>query len=426
MRDQMKTLADKIISKLNCEDYEIDININDSIMIRYAQNRITQNIVGENYQVSLTVSENGRSGKYIVNSIEDDSIDFMIMKAFEMMNNSVKDPEFAGSGIFIQIPEVKNYCESTINCTMDDMGCYIEKIIYNAVEKEANVSGFMTRNISYQYSVTKNGFQAYDKTTNFSNSMTMAKGKRETKIVKSVKGFKNYNIDAELENLNRRFSALSEPLQSEIGKYNVILMPEAVLNFFQMMFWYMNRRDSDLGMSPYYNQLNKLFFGEKFTFRSDIDDNDLTVKSYNPNGVVAKSLEWIKNGVIKNLPLDKAYANKIGEIPNLSANFIIDGENNSIDDLMKKVDNGLIINNFWYIRNVDSKKGEITGLTRDGVNYFENGEIKHSLTNLRFNEIPYEVTRKILALGESALLTDYSKVPAMLIKDFNFVDVTTF
>jgi predicted Zn-dependent protease len=142
--------------------------------------------------------------------------------------------------------------------------------------------------------------------------------------------------------------------------------------------------------------------------------------------LVGRSIDWIKGGVINEMPTDISYGKKAGIEPSFFCNFIIDGEDSNIDEMMSKVDNGLIINNLWYLRNVDTKTGEITGLTRDGVNYFENGEIKHSLTNFRFNEIPHEVTKRILAMGESLPITDFCKIPPMLIKDFKFVDVTTF
>jgi predicted Zn-dependent protease len=90
------------------------------------------------------------------------------------------------------------------------------------------------------------------------------------------------------------------------------------------------------------------------------------------------------------------------------------------------VDRGLIINNFWYIRFVDSKRGELTGMTRDGVLYSEDGEIKHAVNNFRWNEVLHEATRRILALGESIPLSSSSRIPTMLIDDFNLVDTTSF
>ena len=94
--------------------------------------------------------------------------------------------------------------------------------------------------------------------------------------------------------------------------------------------------------------------------------------------------------------------------------------------MMQMVPRGLIINRFWYIRTVDTKAGELTGMTRDGVLYFENGKVKHAVNNLRFNEIPHDMTRRILALGKEKLTALSMIVPTALIDNFNFVDKTTF
>ena len=94
--------------------------------------------------------------------------------------------------------------------------------------------------------------------------------------------------------------------------------------------------------------------------------------------------------------------------------------------MMKMVPKGLIINRFWYIRTVDAKAGELTGMTRDGVLYFENGKVQHAVNNLRFNEIPHDTTKRMLALGESVLADSSVKLPTVLVDNFNFVDKTSF
>jgi predicted Zn-dependent protease len=94
--------------------------------------------------------------------------------------------------------------------------------------------------------------------------------------------------------------------------------------------------------------------------------------------------------------------------------------------MMKMVERGVILNNLWYIRPVDAKSGVWTGLTRDGVLYFEDGEIKHSVTNFRWNEILHDATKRIIALGKAVQVEHYAVLPTIMFDDFNFVDVTTF
>ena len=185
-------------------------------------------------------------------------------------------------------------------------------------------------------------------------------------------------------------------------------------------------RDSDEGTTPFTNQLNKKFFGEKFNLLSTSKENSLLFQTFSGNGIANKKIDWIKDGVIKNMPVSRFYAEKKGFEPAMPANVYISGDNVSEEEMMKMVDRGLIINNFWYIRFIDKKRGELTGMTRDGVLYFENGKVVKSVNNLRWNEVIQDVTRRILALGESVLKGSDSKIPTMLIKDYNFVDSSSF
>jgi len=134
----------------------------------------------------------------------------------------------------------------------------------------------------------------------------------------------------------------------------------------------------------------------------------------------------VENGVLKNMPVNRYWAKKVNTEPLGIFNVYIPGGEATEEEMMQMVPRGLIINRFWYIRTVDAKAGELTGMTRDGVLYFENGNVKHAVNNLRFNEIPHLATRRILALGPTQLSSAAMSAPTMLIDGFNFVDKTSF
>jgi predicted Zn-dependent protease len=54
--------------------------------------------------------------------------------------------------------------------------------------------------------------------------------------------------------------------------------------------------------------------------------------------------------------------------------------------MIKNMKRGLLISRFWYVRLVDPRTIMLTGLTRDGLWWIENGEIRHPVRNLRFNQ----------------------------------------
>ncbi len=78
---------------------------------------------------------------------------------------------------------------------------------------------------------------------------------------------------------------------------------------------------------------------------------------------------------------------------------------------------------------VDPQTVLLTGLTRDGTFYIENGQIKHPVKNFRFNESPVIMLNNIDELGRSVRVQAdeggfVMVLPAMKIRDFTFTSLS--
>ena len=414
--------------KQNCtaDDFVLRINRSDSHKTRFAQNAITQHIDGSNFSAGLNVAFGNKTGTASINQIDEDSLKHIIKTAEEIAKLNQPDPEFVPSERKHKLPVVNNFSQNTFAIPVEEMVDNIRKCVKNAKSKDAVLSGITSKNLWGSYLITKNGFEGFDKFSSFSHSMTLKRDTVETKVSRAMKDYKLFNLNKEIEQLNSQFDSLGKPQKTAPGKYNVILRPAAVDNLFSFFYWMMNMRDADEGVNPFTGQLGKKFFGDKFTLRSTIDDNSLISPKFGHEGLPNQNINWAKNGILKNLPTSRYYAQLKNLKPVSFSNFVIDGGNTTEQEMMSSVDSGLIINNFWYIRFIDKKKGELTGMTRDGVMYFEDGKIKNSVNNFRWNEVLHDVTCRILSLGPSILKDSYTKVPTMLIRDFNFVDTSSF
>ncbi len=410
----------------NADDFVLRIHRSDSHKTRFAQNAITQHIDGSNFSAGLNVAFGNKTGSASINQIDEDSLKHIIKTAQEIAKLNQPDPEFVPSESKHKLPDVNNFSQNTAEIPVEEMVDNIGKCVKNAKSKDAVLSGITTKNLWESYLITKNGFEGFDKFSSFSHSMTLKRESVETKVSRAMKDYKIFDLNKEIEQLNSQFDSLGKPQSFSAKKYNVILRPAAVDNLFSFLYWMMDIRDADEGVNPFTNQLGKKFFGDKFTLRSTIDDNSLITPKFGHEGLPNQNINWVKNGILENLPTSRYYAQLKNIKPVSFANFVIDGEKTTEQEMMNSVENGLIINNFWYIRFIDKKKGELTGMTRDGVMYFENGKIKNTANNFRWNEVLHEVTHRILSLGQSILKDSYTKVPAMLIKDFNFVDTSSF
>lgn len=425
-KNKLIKAAEFLATHIVADDFTINAGYADKLDTRFAQNGITQHINGARFNIFLNVAFGSKTGSASVNSIDEAALLKLIEKAETMAQLNQPDPEFVASEPAHTIPVVNNFSKSTAELPLEQVVDGIEKCVANAISKNAKISGISTREFGGNYLLTKNGFSGWDEETTFSHSMTMKKEGVETKVSGSVKDFASFDMDKMIKQLNEQFDALSKPETFEIGRIPVIMRPAAVLDWIQYMFWMYQQRMADDGMTPYTGQLGKKFFGEKFTLRSTIDDPELATSAFNGAGIPAENLNWIKNGVIENMQVGRDYAKVKGIKPTFNCNFVMDGGTTTEEEMMKMVDRGIIINRFWYIRPIDQKKGEMTGLTRDGVLYFENGKVQKAVTNFRWNEIMYDISNRILAMGPTVLQESYAKVPTILVDGFNFVDVTTF
>jgi len=55
----------------------------------------------------------------------------------------------------------------------------------------------------------------------------------------------------------------------------------------------------------------------------------------------------------------------------------------------------VLLTSLWYLREVDPARLLLTGVTRDGVYLVERGEVVGAVPNIRFNEGPVDLLRRI-------------------------------
>jgi predicted Zn-dependent protease len=134
--------------------------------------------------------------------------------------------------------------------------------------------------------------------------------------------------------------------------------------------------------------------------------------------------------VVKNLAYSRFWAQKknVAPIPE-SGNIIMEGGNESLEDMIKNTEKGILVSRLWYIRMVDPQTLLLTGLTRDGTFYIENGQIKFPVKNFRFNESPVIMLNNVESLGKperSISVESYRSylVPPMKVRDFTFTSLS--
>ena len=101
-----------------------------------------------------------------------------------------------------------------------------------------------------------------------------------------------------------------------------------------------------------------------------------------------------------------------------------------MEEMIASTDRGILVTRLWYIREVDPYEKIFTGMTRDGTFLVEDGRVTAGLRNFRFNQGLIEILSNVEAISApvrtSGEETFDMVVPAMLVRDFNFTEVTRF
>jgi len=147
------------------------------------------------------------------------------------------------------------------------------------------------------------------------------------------------------------------------------------------------------------------------------------------SGLPVAPVTWIDRGRLTSLFYDRYWAAKTGKEPTPFPGFLVlDGGGKRLADLIASVERGLLVTRFWYIRPVNQRTGQLTGLTRDGLFLIENGKVTQPVVNFRFNESPVRMLQNIVAIGQPVRVRGGEGTgmiaPALVVKEFPFTSVS--
>ena len=264
--------------------------------------------------------------------------------------------------------------------------------------------------------------------------------------------FNNVSVEKIDKQIRQRLAWQERKVELPAGRYDTVFPSGSIADFYVYMMWVAGARSAFEGQSVFSKNGGGTRVGEKLSNvgLQLFSDPSHSVLSGSPfvsaatsspftsvfdNGQKQSRVDWIKDGVLQSLVQTRASSKltSLAYTP-LGDNLVmsVDGASGRLDDLVKKVENGLLLTTLWYIRMVDPNSLLLTGLTRDGVYHVKNGEVQGVTNNFRWNESPVNALSRISAAGTSEWTQprewagDASSmfVPPMIIKDFNMSTVS--
>jgi predicted Zn-dependent protease len=177
------------------------------------------------------------------------------------------------------------------------------------------------------------------------------------------------------------------------GSYPVILEAQAVADLLDSGGMSFDARNADEGRSVFSlpggaTRVGTQLFDPRLNIVSDPWRPQLATLVASDDGLPAQSIHLVRNGVVESLRYSRYWAQQKNKQPSGPFALVMEpsAPGVSLEEMIKTAKRALLVSRFFYIRNVDPRSASVTGLTRDGVWYVENGEIKYPVRNFRFNQ----------------------------------------
>jgi len=436
-KDEAETLLKKVIAFSKADECEASLNGSEGGNIRYARNAISTS--GDISTLSLSVSSTfgKKTGSATINEFDDKSLEKVVRRAEELAQLAPDNPEHMPLNGPQPFKESITYVPATAAITPDTRAESVAKSINAAKEAKLEAAGYLENTTGFNAISNSKGLFAYNKDTDVIFTITT----RNEAGTGSGYAARGYNDVTKLDTLSATKIAAMKANGSatakaiEPGKYTVILEPVAATYMLGNMFFGFDARQADEGRSFMSKpgggtRLGEKLVDEKVTVYSDPFNPELPSSTWSRDGQPLEKINWIEKGVIKNLTYSQYWAQKknVKPVP-FPGNIIMEGGTATLEDLIKSTEKGILVSRLWYIRLVDAQTLLLTGLTRDGTFYIENGEVKFPVKNFRFNESPIIMLNNLEALGKterSINVESYrsAMVPPMKIRDFTFTSLS--
>lgn len=430
-KDEAKQLLDKVLSYSKAETCEANLLGENSGNIRYARNTVSTAGYQNNQNLTVQSSFGNKVGVATCDEFTDETIARCVKASEELARLAPENPEFMAPLGPQKYAESKEFFQATENINAEFRAEVARSSIEPARAKDVTAAGFLNDTSNINAMANSEGLFAFSKATGLEFTVTM----RTNDGTGSGWVTRDYNDVNEFNAAKASQVAIDKALQSreakaiEPGKYTVILEPAASVQLLGNMFGSFNARTADEGRSFMSKEgggtkLGEKIVDERINIYSDPQHPLIPTATWSGDGQPRKRMDWLKEGVVKNLAYSRYWAKEKGVDPvPFPANGIMDGGDASLEDLIKDTEKGVLVTRLWYIRTVDPQTLLYTGLTRDGTFYIENGKIKHPIKNFRFNESPIIMLNNLETLGQQVRV-DGNLIPYMKVRDFTFTSLS--
>jgi predicted Zn-dependent protease len=434
---QAKTILDKVIALSKADECTASLSGGTTGNIRFALNNVSTSGIVDNTELAVQVAFGKRTGTATINEFDDAALERVVRRAEDLARLAPENPEFMPAIGKQAYKPSSTFSAATAAITpeyraqvaADSIGpCKTEKLI---------AAGYLEDGQSFTAIANSNGNFGYQTATNLDYTCTVRTddGRGSGWVGRNLGDSTKFNAGSDIRTAMRKARDSADAKALEPGKYTVILEPHAAAGLISFMMFFFDARQADEGRSFLSkkgggNKIGEQVYDPRVSLWADPWDTDVPVMPWDDEGLPRNRMAVIDKGKVAGMYYTRYWAKQQGKPETaMPGNLIMSGGDKSTADLVRGTEKGILVTRTWYIRMVDPQTVLLTGLTRDGTFYIENGEIKYPLKNFRFNESPVIMLNNIEELGKPIRVSgDESNfammIPPMKLRDFTFTSLS--
>jgi PmbA protein len=467
-KEQAGDIFERIRRLSTADEVEVLFSGGRFALTRFANNTIHQNVAEENHVVSVRTSFDRRTARAFTNKFDDESVRQVVRSAESLAKVQHPDPDLlpmpdsaeasgaarTGESLVPTGAMPSRHFQQTADITPELRADGVKKIVGVAQGHKLTTAGVFSSAEALDGIFNSRGLSNWHTQTSAEVSITMLAGDSSGWQKANSPDLANLDPLKLAEVAARKAFDSARPREIPAGRYTVILEPAAVLDIVGFMFWDYSGMAILDQRSFLSGRIGTKLFGDNITIWDDVAHPLQTGSPFDGEGMQRQRVPLVENGIVKRVVYARATAarmkqseykdkvgpmeatghgfalpNEMGEMP-LNIVFAPSGDRQTVEQMIASTERGVLVTRLWYIREVEPFEKMLTGMTRDGTFYVENGRLQGGVRNFRFNESLIHMLSNVEAMSvpvRSAGEESFDMVvPAMKVKEFNFTEVTKF
>ncbi|MCC6188136.1 MAG: TldD/PmbA family protein [Anaerolineales bacterium] len=444
------SLLEQVLRQSPADETEAALVTTSQALTRFAHNTIHQNVGELDAELEIRAVFGGRVGMAATNDLSPSGWQRALLAACEQARHLPANADWPGlPRPGDQAPQdalpIMAFDAAVAEATPTSRAAVVRAICDQAGGQQLLASGAFGTSYGETVVANTHGLIAYAPSTEVDLTFVVEQTAEQASAYAHAAGWQLAQLDvsALTSEACRHARAARAPRRLPAGEYPVVLEPYAVGALLEAL--------AEAGMGALAVQeerswmngrLGRACLSPELTIWDDAFDPRGVPRAFDCEGVPKRRVPIVLHGTPTSPVYDRlTAAREAGRSSTghaqpydaedwdgpLPENLVVTPGDQTTAELIAAIGRGLYITRFWYVNLVSPHDCAVTGTTRDGVWWIENGQLAFPVANLRFDQALVEALAGVRGVGAecrtvAGFFGGVHRAPALALDSFRFID----